>query len=63
MSEHVSLHVRAIFSELGIPHAESEAAGGLVIDRFEQWTNPAGGQARYCATTGSRIDDAWLDAA
>ncbi|MDX3190822.1 hypothetical protein PV458_20625 [Streptomyces sp. MN03-5084-2B] len=63
MSERVSAHVRAIFSELGIPRADSEATGGLVIDRFEQWSNPAGGPARLCATTGTRIDDAWLDAA
>ncbi|MEU0793619.1 hypothetical protein ABZ342_26400 [Amycolatopsis sp. NPDC005961] len=63
MFEQVSANVRALFSELGVSCTGAESAGVLVIDRFEHWSNPAGRPARPCATTITRIDEAWLDAA
>ncbi|WP_410589884.1 hypothetical protein [Amycolatopsis sp. lyj-23] len=63
MSEQVSANVRALFSAMGVSCSGAEAAGVLVIDRFEHWSNPAGGPSRPCATTITRIDEAWLDAA
>jgi hypothetical protein len=63
MSEQASVNVRALFSELGISRIGTEAAGVLVIDRFEQWSNPAGEWAGLCTGTATYTEDAWSDAA
>jgi hypothetical protein len=63
MAEQVSANVRALFSEMGISRIGAEAADVLVIDRFEQWSNPAGDRAGLCMGTSTYADEAWLDAA
>ena len=59
MFAQVSADVRALFSELGIP---GDGAEVLVIDRFEQWRNPAGARMDTCIFSYS-FDEACVDAA
>jgi hypothetical protein len=65
MSAQISVDVRALFSELGIPSAGAEVAEVLVIDRFEQWHNSADASVRGTVGTFSCLaeTDEWVEAA
>jgi hypothetical protein len=61
MSAHVSADVRALFADLGIEVENAECGTGLVIDRFEQWSDASMIATGSVRATICRVDV--LDAA
>jgi hypothetical protein len=54
MSAQISADVRALFADMGIEFEKT--ATGLVIDRFEQWTDAASRAVTSCGPTICNVE-------